>query len=628
MKKFNVGSLSFCVFELAFAVLSAVMAFIMLLSRQPVLTDGGYLSAAVMLACSVLLIFGKISFSSLWVDTKMPDKIVSSVLALIIIVMIGMGELSRCGIFHVGATWLCMITLIVYVFLYAVSVYTLILYACLSLIRSGEDEPKRSKLTVPICTGIVTLISFAFFFACPDGLVYSDGVTVWTQALSGAYSDWHPIVYVLIVKLCSLVYNKTVSYILFQTILWILVNYIVLRVLFRYHGSKACKIYVFTSITFGIMTYKYIVYLYKDPLFCMSLLAFSALLYDFSRGRRSVGGFIGLSVFGLLAALTRHAMVAPLIATLVIVLFAALIMDARKRKTGKDSDTGLTKPKTKRFLVLLLAVLVCMNALIHTAAMKLTNAEENEDYVTYTLPIHMLGAYAASGHEVDAQTREIMERVMPIEDWAKGYEQNPYWADNLSRVWGYIGNRIEVLDETVSGGELVAANARFFLSHPFTYVKEWGRITSMLWQISRPEGFLEWYSPYFENAEDSLDYLVEGYELEPNGFTVVLEKILVFTKEAPVLSNIICRGGAALFTILLCCYVLLRKKRINCAICALPTVIITLMLLLSIPAQDPRYVLALIETAIFIIPIAICQSKKSDALCADSSEKIQNEKGN
>ena len=219
-----------------------------------------------------------------------------------------------------------------------VSLYALILYVCHSLVESGDVEPKRKRLTVPVCTAIVTVASFAFFFACPDGLVYSDGVTVWSQALSGAYSDWHPIVYVLIVKLCSLVYSKTVSYILFQTLLWITVNYIVLRVLFKHHGSKACKIYVLVSLTFGIMAYKYIIYLYKDPLFCMSLLAFSALLYDFSRGSRSVGCFVGLSIFGLLAALTRHAMVAPLIVTLVVVLIAALVMSSKKRKAARKNS--------------------------------------------------------------------------------------------------------------------------------------------------------------------------------------------------------------------------------------------------------------------------------------------------
>ena len=586
-----------------------LLSIFMLLTPTSYNTDAPYICGVIFLAFSALLALGKVSFKD-FSNTCMKDKLFCGALTALLVVMIGISEIVKAK-FLAEAHVALKIFLCILVFAYLLfSIYFLLLKVVKVLLEYGEKSSKQSKKTLIICILTVCITTLAFFIACPQGLVYSDGVSVWLQTQSNTYSDWHPIVFVLIVKLCSLIYNSTVSYVAFLSILWALTNSLVLCVLHRHHGDRACKLYVGISLTFGLIAYKYIVYVYKDPLFCMAMLGFFAYLYDFTCGRRKISVFVALLVYGLLASTARHAMILPIGITLAIAIICSVIAKFK----NKNNLHGLSKKYTKRFLVILLVSLIVLNSTIHTIAMKTTQAEENPSYVAYTVPIHMIGAYAASGHEIDAETKELMERVMPIEEWANGYNSNPYWADTLSREWGYIGNRLDILKEEISGSELISANLRFFLAHPITYVRDLGKISSMVWQISRPDGFDEWYGPDFFNSSDSLYYLIEGYELNPNGFTSILTSVLTFFKKVPVLSNITCRGGVALFTLILCAYVMWRKHCGAKLLFMIPAFILAALLILTLPAQDPRYMLWAIELATFTVPITACMKNKTNIL--------------
>ena len=586
-------------------VLSLILALSMFFAPVSYDNDAGYISSVLLIIFSILSVCGALPLS-LFSESGLSDKIASAIFAVLLMVMIGIDEILGSPLLSLGETPFRVFMGILYISMVFIAVFSLLLkFLTRTLYR--ESQPLiRSKKTLVFCIAAVALTSFAFFAACPDGLVYSDGVNVWQQTQNNVYSDWHPIVFVLIVKLCSLVYNSTASYCFLLAALWALTNAFVLCILHRNHGVRACKIYVILSLTWGLIAYKYIVYIYKDPLFCMAMLGFFAFLYDFLRGKRGVSTFIALLLYGLLASLVRHSMILPVSATLVIIIICSLVAKIRnKEKNDRSQPKG-----TIRFLALLLVLLIVLNSVAHAFAMKITDASENPPYIMYTVPIHMLGAYAASGHDVDAETREIMERVMPIEEWAEGYNANPYWADNLSRQYGYIGNRVFILEKEISGAEIIGANLRFVLLHPITYIDALKKINSMVWQISRPDGFNEWYDPYFNNSSDTAYLMIENYELSPNGFTKLIEPILTFFKQTPVVSNIACRGGAALFVLLLCAYIMWRKKHRRAVLFMLPAVFLAFVLMLTVPAQDPRYILWAIELAVLAIPIAICTDKK------------------
>ena len=592
--------------------LSLFLAFFVVSSRSDGITDAGYLSATILTVFSLLLLFGKLQIVELLRQSKKADLFFVGFLACLLTVMISYKELFATGIFL--STNIAVKTLAYFVFIpmYLVACYLVLLYATNRLLNPKKQAYAPCMKTVWICTAVLSAVSFIVFLSCPNGLLYEDGSFMWEQALHNTYSDWHPICFILFVKLCSLIAPHPVFLMLVQTIAWSLTNHLILRILNRQCGKRACKTYAIFSLTMGIMAYKYVVYLYKELLFTMAVLGFCACLFDYTRGNRTWKTCLLLFVYGLIAALTRHMMILPIALTLFIVIISELI---RKRK--------LIQKKMLVQLTVILALLLISNSVIHTSAMKLTNAEENADYVAYTIPIYMLGAYAASDFEIDNETVELMERVMPVDEWEQGYHQNIYWADTLTRQWGYIGSRIMILDEEITGKELIAANFRFFIDHPFYYVKCLSEISSLVWEISRPEGYAEWFYPMMDNNTEGPAYRpVEGYEEINTGFAAPLNSIFSFVYNTPVIYNIVCRGGASLFVILWMLYILFRKRNGMHMYCTLPTLIITMLLILSMPAPDPRYILIIIATAVLMLAI-VCNIPAKNPYSLATPEKDQ-----
>ncbi|MBE6577483.1 MAG: hypothetical protein E7653_05035 [Ruminococcaceae bacterium] len=576
-----------------------ILSLIWMVKASYPINDAVMIAGTVIAVLSIALLLGKIDVLQLLRKGKRIDIVFSGLFTLLFTAMVGYSELFGSRLFaSEGLVWK-LLSYGVFLPIYVLSCFVLLLWVTQKAVYGFDGVRSPDKKTLWICTGVVAFVSVLFFLACPNGLLYDDGVYIWEQGLYHAYSDWHPVCFTLLVRLCSLIYPHPVSFIILQTVIWILTQHLILRILNRHYGALACKIYCVASMTLGIITYKYLVYLYKDPLFSLAILAFSACLLDYIKGHKGVCNFVLLVTYGLMAALTRHMMIVPVALTLVVVIIVELV---QKWKTDK---------KAWCYLAAVLAVLLLLNSVVYNVAMKATDAEENADYVTYTIPIYMLGAYAASDYEIDPETVELMERVMPVEEWEAGYNQNIYWADTLTRSWGYIGPRIQILDENVSGGELIAANFRFFKSHPIYYAKSLLNTSSLMWEISRPESYAEWfYAPFDNGVTASSLREVEGYELVSTGATEVLTPVTTFASTMPVVYNVTCRGGFSLFLILLMCYLSFRKGHGKVALIALPMLTVVLLLFLSMPAPDPRYILGIIEIAVLLLAVTLTMKRK------------------
>lgn len=584
------------------------LSLIWIIKTSSPINDAVMIAGTVIAFFAIIMLLGKIDVLQSFQTAKKTDLIFAGLFALLFTAMVGYSALFGSRLFAQENLLWKLFSFGVFLPAYIFSCFLLLLWVIQSILERADREHSSDKNTLWICTGVIALVSTLFFFASPNGLLFDDGVYIWEQGLYNAYSDWHPICFTLLVRLCSWIYPHPISFIVLQTLVWIFTQHLILRILNRHYGALACKIYCIASFALGVVAYKYIVYLYKDTLFSLAILAFSVCLLDYFKGHRGPCNFALLLTYGLMAALTRHMMIVPIAVTLCVIIVVELI---EKFKADK---------KAWCYMTALLALLILSNSVIHSVAMKATDAEENSDYVAYTIPIYMLGAYAASGYEIDAETVELMERVMPVEEWETGYNQNIYWADTLTRSWGYIGSRIEILDESVSGGELIAANFRFFKDHPIYYVKSLLNTSSLLWEISRPDGYAEWFYAPFDNGVTAASLRdVEGYELTTTGATDIVTPVTTFASTMPIIYNITCRGGFSLFLILLMCYVLFRKGQGKIALVALPMLIIVLLLFLSMPAPDPRYILGIIEVAVLLLAISITVSKKEKQIkCSDN----------
>ena len=293
------------------ALVATVFSLMMLFIPASYGYDANYICAGLLIAFSVLLGIGKISLFN-FPKSKIADKIACAAFSVLLVLMIGINELCGVSFAICNIPYLRIAVLVIFLLLLFVAIYFLLMRVLDWAVYSEIRDPVQNRKMLWIFIGVVSVVSFAFFAACSDGLVYSDGVYVWQQTQRNIYDDWHPIVFVLIVKLCSLVYNSTTSYVILLAALWALTNAFAMRVLHRNHGIRACKIYLVLSLTWGLIAYKYNVYLYKDPLFCMAMLGFAAFLYDFLRGSRKIRTFVALVLYGLLASSVRHSMIIPI----------------------------------------------------------------------------------------------------------------------------------------------------------------------------------------------------------------------------------------------------------------------------------------------------------------------------
>jgi hypothetical protein len=76
-----------------------------------------------------------------------------------------------------------------------------------------------------------------------------------------------------------------------------------------------------------------------------------------------------------------------------------------------------------------------------------------------------------------------------------------------------------------------------------------------------------------------------------------------FLDDMPITSALFQRGGFSIFAIVLMMTVLVLKKKWKYLLVIIPIVINDILLFITIPAQDPRYVLPTIECAIFILAL-------------------------
>ena len=482
------------------------------------------------------------------------------------------------------------------------------LYGCvLFVLRHAEKSSEQceegnvcSRKTFWVCLAVIGGVSFACAFAGYPAIMTSDGFDIWKSN-----SDWHTTGYVLFTKLCFAVWYTPFSVVLAQSLFWIFVNGFVLDTLYREKGSTACAVYLVLSLTIGHGFYKYLCTLYKDVMFTASFMGYVAALYRLQK-RASIGNFCFVGGFSVLTSVFRHG--AVFIVAIGLLVPCIIYLAKRKRK-------------------LFIRCVACCIAPVVVAVgtiqlyINLGGVEKNPSYVTYTVPLYMLGVYAASGFELSAETVETMEAIMPLEEWIQGYEQDHYYADTVSRKWGVVGDRIEKFDELGLQGAVIKANAEFFFKHPFKYVQCLFDINSLVWEMSRPEGtYPETIIASFSYGDPQISEMYpQWYPAPENGFRVILDPI--FDKVSlgvPVIRIIAYRGGLHIWwMLLLAAYALKKDKQL--AALTIPVIVMALMLLVSLPAQHSRYIFPFVLFTTFFTPVCFCKVKKQDGLCLDKS---------
>ncbi len=211
----------------------------------------------------------------------------------------------------------------------------------------------------------------------------------------------------------------------------------------------------------------------------------------------------------------------------------------------------------------------------------------NEEYVKYSVPVSMAGA-VASKETLDAEDIAVLEEIMPLEKWQSCYDK--YYADSLSRTWGAIGDDALKLRDKDFQKKILLLNAKFLFKYPVTYLTAYFDMTSIIWEMGTPADGYEWIPvTIYSSALDNYPGLAE-LQIQSNLSTRIQQNFFGHSDQIPVWSSICWRGGFSIFVLLVCSCLLIKKKRSRELLALLPALLLTGILFLANPSQDPRYI--------------------------------------
>ncbi len=585
-----------------------IMALLTMMMPLELTTPALKFSCTVLFLGGFIVFYTKYSFYDLIFNKKNRTSILFClVLSILFILILSFPQAIKSSVFSFGSvyeiypessaliiSWLFKIFFFPLLFL---SVFVILLvffrYAAHAPYINHNDVNK--KLIIYLLPVIVVSIIFAY-----GGYPYLDTPDTkyaWEAVMNNSYSDWHGIGYVFFLKACSLLYNHPFSVNVVESILWIYINYFILRTIQAYTNSYyPCKVYTLLSLII-FTPYLYLQTALKDVVFSMSMLAFCGALFKILTSQNKkyvIIHLIHLFFFGTLVSLFRHGGLIQVIGTL-IVLFLYCIK----------------YQKTEAKLVIITSVSICavFFIVVNVLGLHVAHMEVNPGYVKYSTPMNMVAAIAHSGVPLEKGDIAIMEEVMPIERWKECYAADRYYADNLGRTWGAIGEDIFKLDINKDlGPKIIKLNLKFLVQHPKIYINALLDLDSILWQISTP---LDGYEQIPFNGSFYTNDGVRSFV--PNTMiSVFILKLGFLTINLASTKTILFRGGIWLFNLLACGILLHLKGQHKLLIIFIPPTIMSALFIISIPSQDPRYILPLIECGIFFLIISIfCKNMRN-----------------
>ncbi len=444
------------------------------------------------------------------------------------------------------------------------------------------------KSTYKCCLIMIIFASIMYVFSTYPGIWIQDDVkSVWNDISNRNFRAWHTLGYELFVFLCSLIYPSTFSVNIVQMIVWILLNAYILKVLQEENGINM-KIYTITLLIVAAPL-NYLEVMYKDVVFSMGILAITVGLYHVVKNNKVIWqDILALALGGAVSSLCRHAgNIAVFLAFIAAIFYCAI----KKRKKILKCFLGV------------MAFQVLVYLVVNVFLFQLLNVTENPAYIKYTMPMVTIGSAVSNGVEFDDADTEVLEMVMPVEEWGQCYDK--YWADTISRSYGKIGDRIHIVSKLVDseqyGLKLLKINLKLLLQHPCIYLKSIFDMNNIIWKIATPNDGYEW----------ALCSVTKNEQITYHVPFVYTDLWTQFMWHNPFTNVVFARGGVALYIILLSGTIWIIKKKKHLLIALIPISIYDSMLFITIPAQDPRYILPGIECAIFLVAVVFGTDKET-----------------
>ncbi|MBQ4270715.1 MAG: hypothetical protein II718_02730 [Clostridiales bacterium] len=460
------------------------------------------------------------------------------------------------------------------------------------LMDEGRTDEGDKKKTVRICMIIISAVSLIYAFSVIPAINTAGDVdSVWTGVANHNWSAWHTFGYQLYVFICSKIFPSIFTVILCDTLIFLILNFYILTVLSEV-STRAVKIYTALGII-ASTPYIYLEDMIKDVVFSIGMLALCCGLFRVIRNKEMKKTDMAvIFLIPLFVSLCRHM---GIVSVLITFLAAGIyFLKTGKKKISLAFAGGI-----------LLHVVIFF--LINSVLAGIMKVDPNPAYVKYSTPIAMIGAAADSGVEFSSEDMASIEKLMPYEKWADCY--NRYYSDDLTRSWGDIGDDAfelsRLVEEEGFGKDIIRINFHLVTEHPVIYLRALFDMNSIIWEM---------HLPYECNK-------ISVAQVQPNDshyhmfFFYLTRKYTKFMDDLSITRALFYRGGVSLFLCGVYAAVMKMKKRSGYLIVLIPSLLNTLMLSITVPAQDTRYILPLILVCIFLTSVMFSGSGSPSSSC-------------
>lgn len=401
-------------------------------------------------------------------------------------------------------------------------------------------------------------------------LMSGDSISQWGQA-HGYYQlqDGHPIIYTMLIKILSYIWDTPAIVSLFQ----IICISIVLGNILRYFETKGVSkwILIFCSLIVALIPANgmMVISIWKDIPYSITLVILTFLcmkIFDTKGQILKSNMFLCKVILCMIALiLFRHNGIIAIIFTICGGLF-------------------LYKKYWKEIILIAIVVIVSVST-IKGPIYDYMRVERFENSIVYP-PIHQIGAVLYNNGEISEEYIESLDSIMPIELWKSNY--SPYYHDFLifPTYLNDMGETTNLLSEGSKNKETIMDIWKDILPYNLEIIiKHQLELTSLVWRIKEP---IESYTLTTEYRVADNEY---GLVTTPivNKINTILTQLVQFTHSNETLYTILWRPALPLLFIIICSAFLYIIKGKQILFMMLPLMGNIVSLMLAIPAQCYRY---------------------------------------
>lgn len=469
---------------------------------------------------------------------------------------------------------------------------------CLSLLlfpqylKGSENQVEKPKkigktglyyYTIPIAfVSIVYMISALPLYAQPD---YKAALYFTSQ---GLYPETWSLTWAYFITLLQNV-GGGFSIIVLQTLFFIWANNYVIGIVTDISGKRGCRVYVFAMI---LATAPFIQLMtgYRDSIYSTAFLGLMATNIAIAfKGKKERSDRILWFVFSAIIVLFRQEGLYIIIGSCIFQSLYELYMHI----------------STIKQCIIMVCTLVVTYCIFNFGVPFCFNLDviEKSPSIAFSIPMNNMAGIAAKNLPIDAEDVEIMEKIMPLEEWKENYD--PQNVDPITREYGAVGARIHNFEKYNLGFDFIRLNAKYFFRYPIEYLEIYARITNIIWEI-QPTTYNEWAVVYVRDPN-----MPQSYEFMQTNATEITRLFSDLAYELPVLHSFAFRGGIYLFIIIAGVFVVLyyNKKKINILVFS-PVILSVVCLALAIPVPDTRYISNIMVSGILIFSTVLLTGRR------------------